>query len=264
MRALARIIARHEVKVTSMPACRQCGRRNPEGSAFCGDCAASLAQAKPSGSVSPIPPDEPSPKPTEPPTLSIQTHEIRKQAPPKVFKLESKVLPASFAPPIDGKSKGGGIELLPWSELSAGQKGGRAAAGVVVLLLILFFMRGFLSNISASNQSAASQTSEGPLTDNDRKDAIESLCKVFQIYGIPQDQKNAVGSAKNAASMFKLGDDQSPERSFFILSMIAGEFSAGKLSDQDCAEVGEPLAKVASPRAGSTPGFDEAKHAFYY
>ncbi len=174
------------------------------------------------------------------------------------------MLPAWSAPPIDGKSKGSGIELLPWSELSAGQKGGRAAAGVVVLLLILFFMRGILLNVDASNQSATTQTSEGPLTDDDRKDGIESLCKVFQIYGIPEDQKNAVGSVKNAASTFKLGDDQSPERSFFILTKIAGEFSAGKLSDQDCAEVGEPLAKVASPRAGSTPGFDEAKHAFYY
>jgi len=205
-----------------MAACRQCGKRNPEGFAFCGDCAASLAQAKPPGSAS------------------------------------------SSAPLIDGKSKGGRIELLPWSELSAIQKGGRAAAGVVVLVLILCFMRGFLSNVGASNLSAASQSSEGPLTDNDRKDGIASLCKVFQIYGIPQDQKNAVGSAKNAASMFKLGDDQSPERSFFILTMIAGEFRAGKLSDQDCAQVGEPLAKVASPRAGSTPSFDEAQHAFYY
>jgi hypothetical protein len=243
-----------------MPACRKCGKPKPEGAAFCGHCAASLAPAKPS----PIPPDEPSPKPTEPPTLSIQNHGIRKQTPPKVFKLESKVrpAPASFAPPVEGRRKGGGIELLPWSELSAGQKGGRAAAGVVVLLLIFFFMSGVLRNAGAS--SAASQSSEGPLTDNDRNDGIASLCKVFQIYGIPKDQKNAVGSVKNAASMFKLGDDQSPERSFFILTMIAGEFSAGKLSDQDCAEVGEPLAKVASPRAGSTPSFDEAQHAFYY
>jgi hypothetical protein len=245
-----------------MPACRQCGKQNPEGAAFCGYCAASLAPAKPS----PIPPGEQSPKPAERPTLFTQKHEIRKQAPPKVFKSESKVRPAPAwsAPPIDGKSKGGGIELLPWSELSAGQKGVRATAGVVLLLLIFFFMRGVLSNVGALNQSAAPQSSEGPLTDNDRKDGIASLCKVFQIYGIPKDQKNAVGSAKNAASMFKLGDDQSPERSFFILTMIAGEFSAGKLSDQDCAEVGEPLAMVASPRAGSTPGFDEAKHAFYY
>jgi hypothetical protein len=213
-------------------------------------------------------PPSPSPKPTEPPTPSIQTHEIRKQAPPRVFKPESKVHPAPApawsAPPIDGKSKGGGIELVPWSELSAGQKGGRAAAGVVVLFLIFFLMHGVVRNVGASNQSAASQGSEDPLTDNDRKDGIVSLCKVFQIYGIPNDQKNAVGSAKNAASMFKLGDEQSPERSFFILTMVAGEFSAGKLSDQDCAEVGEPLAKVASPRAGSTPSFDEANHAFYY
>ena len=171
---------------------------------------------------------------------------------------------SSFAPPIDGKSNAGRIELLPWSELSASQKGGRAAAAVVVLVLILFFMRGVLRNLGASDLSAASQSSEGPLTDNDRKDGIASLCKVFQIYGIPQDQKTAIGSAKNAVSMSKLGDDRSPERSFFILTMIAGEFRAGKLSDQDCAEMGEPLAKVASPGAGSTPSFDEAKHAFYY
>jgi hypothetical protein len=245
-----------------MRACRQCGNQNPEGAASCGYCAASLAPAKPS----PIPPDEPSPNPTEPPTPFIRKHGIRKQAPPKVFRPESKVRldPASSAPPIDGKGKGGGIELLPWSELSVGQKGVRAAAGVVVLLLIVFFMSGVLRNVGGSNQNAASQSSEGPLTNNDREDGIASLCKVYQIYGIPKDQEKAVGSAKYAASMFKLGDDQSPERSFFILTMIAGEFSAGKLSDQDCAEVGEPLAKVASPRAGSTPGFDEAKHAFYY
>lgn len=249
-----------------MPACRLCGQQKPEGTAFCGSCAAALVSAKPPRSRSPIPPDEPSPQPAEPPTLSIQKLEIRQQAPPRVFKPESKVrpAPAAFAPPIDGRSKGGGIELVPWSELSAGQKRGRAAAGVVVLLLIFFFMRGVPGNVGASNQSPASQSSGGPLTDNDRTDGIASLCKVFQIYGMPKDQKDAVGSAKNAASMFKLGGDQSPERSFFILTMIAGEFSAGKLSDQDCAEVGEPLAKVASPRAGSTPGFDEAEHAFYY
>jgi hypothetical protein len=245
-----------------MPACKQCGKRNPEGFAFCGDCAASLAQAKPPGLASPISPDV-----AQANRAADAIHakaRDKKAGAPRVFKPESMVLPASSAPPIDGKSKGGRVELLPWSELSAGQKGGRAAAGVVVLFLILSFMPGVLRTVGASNPSAASQSSEGLLTDNDRKYGIASLCKVFQIYGIPQDQKTAVGSAKNAASMFKLGDDQSPERSFFILTMIAGEFSAGKLSDQDCAEVGEPLAKVASPRAGSTPGFDEAKHAFYY
>ena len=117
-----------------------------------------------------------------------------------------------------------------------------------------------LRDVGPSNQIVAPRRSDGPLSDNDRTDGIASLCKVFQISGIPQDQKNAVGSVKNAASMFKLGDDQSPERRCFILTMIVAEFSAGKLSDQDCAEVGEPLA----PRAGSTPSFDEAQHAFYY
>src|ERR1700739_460806 len=122
-----------------MPACRLCGKQKSEGTTFCGSCAASLVSAKPPKSPPPIPPDEPSPKPTEPPTLSIQGHEIRKQAPPRVFKPESKVRPAPasfappiFAPPIDGKRKGSRVELLPWSELSASQKGGRAAAGVVV------------------------------------------------------------------------------------------------------------------------------------
>lgn len=160
----------------------------------------------------------------------------------------------------DGKSKGRGIELLPWSELSARQKGGRVAAGLVVSLLMFSLMCAVLRDVGPSNQSVAPQRSDGPLTDNDRTDGIASLCKVFQIYGIPKDRKNVVGSVKNAASMFKLGDDQSPERSSLILTLIAAEFSAGKLSDQDCAEVGEPLA----PRAGSTPSFDEAEHAFYY
>src|SRR5271170_1219990 len=97
-----------------MPACRQCGKENPEGTVFCGYCATSLAPIKPAAPSSSKPPPEP----------SVQKHEIRRQAPPKVFKPESRIHPAaaSSAPPSRG---GGGFELLPWNELSAEQKTGR-------------------------------------------------------------------------------------------------------------------------------------------
>ncbi len=93
------------------------------------------------------------------------------------------------------------------------------------------------------------------MTEGDRKDGIESLCKVFQIYGIPKNEKDAAGAAKNAAELFKLAGNQSPERSMFILTAIAGEFRAGKLKGTDCAEAGAPIGTVensVSPNSGPT------------
>lgn len=229
-----------------MPACRQCGKHNPEGTVFCGYCAASLAPAKPAATPSPIPPVDPSSP------ASIQMHEIRQQAPPKIFKPESRVQPA---PPADGARRGG-IEWLPWSKLSGSQKAGRALAGALALLLIFFFMRGILRGMVPSSRSAPQQQgSMDAMTDGDRRDGIESLCKVFQIYGLPRSEQDAAESAKNASELFKLAGNQSPERSMFILTAIAGEFRSGKLKEEDCAEAGEPLpTATAHTDAPAEPG----------
>jgi hypothetical protein len=213
-----------------MPACRQCGKENPEGTVFCGYCATPLAPPRPA---------EPKPAPESSP--SIQKHEIRRQAPPKVFKPESRVRPAPASPAQPGRG-GGGFELLPWNELSGGQKAGRVVAGVVVLFLFFFLLRGFLHGGGATNRSAsAPQGSTDSMSDGDRKDGIESLCKVFQIYGIPKTDLDAAAAAKNAGELFKLAGNESPERSEFILTTIAGEFRSRKLTADDCAQAGAPL-----------------------
>jgi len=235
-----------------MPACRQCGKQNPEGTVFCGYCAASLAPAKPAVAPAQTASTVAQSKPPPDATASILKHEVKAQvAPAKVFKPESRLQPGRAQPPpppppADAKAKGGSIEWLPWGELSAGQRAGRALAGVVVLILIFFFLRGMLRGVASSSQSTADQQGEVSMSESDRKDGIESLCKIFQIYGIPKNQQDAVGAAKNAAEMFKLAGNQSPERSTFILTAIAEEFRAGKLQGDDCAQAGAPLATVGS------------------
>ena len=252
-----------------MPVCRQCGKQNPEGTIFCGYCAASLASpSKPPIATPPkptlvTPPPNPSigaqakPPPPEP-TASILKHEVKPTAvPPKVFKPESRLQPGRAQtappppPPADTKAKGGSIEWLPWGELSAGQRAGRAAAGVVVLILIFFFMRGMLRGVASSNQSTSDQQGTVAMSDSDRRDGIESLCKIFQIYGIPKNQQDAIGAAKNAAEMFKLAGNQSPERSTFILTAIAEEFRAGKLQGNDCAQAGTPISTAGADNAAA-------------
>jgi hypothetical protein len=241
-----------------MPACRQCGKQNPEGTVFCGYCAASLAgAATPAGTTSAAPrsPVGAQARVLEP-EPSAPKHEV-KPPPAKVLKPESRLQAARTPPPPPADSKGkGGIEWLPWSELSAGQRAGRASAGVVGLLLIFFFIRGIFRGIAPSNGSAsAPQSSEVPMTDGDRKDGIESLCKVFQIYGMPKSEQDASGSAKNAAELFKLAGNQSPERSMFILTTIAGQFRDGTLKASDCAEAGAPIGTAENsdaPNAGPT------------
>src|SRR5437879_3975811 len=144
-----------------MPACRQCGKQNPEGTAFCGYCAASLATPmKPPAAPVSATSIGAQAKPAPEPTASILKHEVKPQAAPaKVFKPESRLQPGRAQtppppPPGDGKAKGGSIEWLPWGELSAGQRAGRAAAGVVVLILIFFFLRGMLRGIGSANSNA--------------------------------------------------------------------------------------------------------------
>jgi hypothetical protein len=198
------------------------------------------------------------------PASSILKHEVKTQAAPaKVFKPESRLQPGRAQtslspPPGDGKAKGGSIEWLPWGELSAGQRAGRAAAGLVVLILIFFFLRGMLRGVSSSNTGPSEQQGSGvAMSESDRKDGIESLCKVFQIYGIPKNPQDAAGAAKNAAELFKLAGNQSPERSRFILTAIAEDFRAGTLTGNDCAQAGAPISTAGADNAAA-PGSPES------
>ena len=240
-----------------MPACGHCGKANAEGTVFCGYCATPLMS--PSGE----------PKPARRPFVAPQ---IRggspppSSPPPETFKPEVRT-PAfqTLAPSGAGKSKGG-FELLPWSQLSATQRAGRVGAGAIALLLMLFAVRGMLHSLIGSNASAPAPIADGanlPIAEGDRKDGIESLCKVFQIYGLPENDSGAKEAVHNAVELFKLAGNQSPERSTYILTSIVGEFRGGKLGQADCAQAGAPLAKVA-PGAGPNPSFDDAKHAFVY
>ena len=230
-----------------MPACRQCGRENPEGTVFCGYCAAPLStSAKTPGETAPE-------QPIKHPLREVKT------SPQKPFKPEARIQPNPASAPPDATGKGG-FEWIPWSELSGGQKAGRMLAILVVLYVMLFFTRGILSGLKGigGGSSASAPTAESsdiPMTDGDRRDGIESLCKVFQIYGIPKTDKDADESVKNAAELFKLGGNQSPERSLFILKAISRQFRAGTLGPPDCTQVGAAIGATDNsdtPNAGPT------------
>jgi hypothetical protein len=115
-----------------------------------------------------------------------------------------------------------------------------------VLFLILFFLRGMFRNVgggsSASAPALSADGSNAPITDGDRRDGIESLCKVFQIYGLPKTDGGANEAVHNALELYKLAGNQSPERSKYILTAIVAEFRSGNLGGADCAQAGAPIA----------------------
>ena len=226
-----------------MPACRQCGKDNAEGMAFCGYCAAPLAK----------PADNP-----------ISAPSIRGSSPqPKLLKPEIRTpvfhTPGSPPPSNGGEEKGkGGFQWIPWSEISLAQRAGRAIAAVVGLFLILLLVRVMWRSVggarSGSSENAPSAESSGvPMTEGDRKDGIESLCKVFQIYGLPKNDHDATEATRNATELFKLAGNQSRERSTYILTTIVQEFRSRKLSQADCAEAGAPIATTQDSTDNSSP-----------
>src|SRR5271166_750592 len=222
-----------------MPACRQCGKDNPEGTVFCGYCAARLER----------PADNPKSSAGGDPTSSPSMREV-KSPQPKPFNSELRTpVIHTPPPPSDGGKRKGGFELLPWSELSRDQRIGRSVAAVIALLLVLFFIRAILRGFGAAGGTTGTSPSAGttgvPITPGDRKDGIESLCKVFQIYGLPKSDHDATEAAGNAGELFKLAGNQSPERSAYILNSLVQEFRGGKLSEPDCAEAGVPLPTTA-------------------
>jgi hypothetical protein len=235
---------------------------------FCGYCAAPLARAG-SNPVSPEP--KPGGNPPPAPPVRGSSSQPKASPPPNPFKPEIRTpiihsTPPQQPPPpppndINGGSRkgkgGGGFELIPWSELSAGQRLGRAFAAAIVLILILFFIRGILRGVvggTGSGENApTAESSAAPITDGDRTDGINSLCKVFQIYGLPKNDHDATEDARNAGELFKLAGNQSPERSEYILTSVVGEFRSGKLGQADCSQAGEPLPTTEQTQDNSTP-----------
>ena len=133
-----------------MPACGQCGKDNPEGTAFCGYCAAPLMsrsaipvrsrRSRVAGRLSRLRYAE-----------DLLRRRRRPSRPSRKFARPLQAPPSSGG---GGKGKGG-FELLPWSELSSGQRAGRVVAGAIVLFLIFFFLRGMLRGLGGSGGRAA-------------------------------------------------------------------------------------------------------------
>ena len=204
-------------------------------------------------------PGSSSSKPAGKPIVSPQ---IRGGSSPAPKPSKSEIRTPTFHTPSSGgggpRGKGG-FELLPWNELSSNQKAGRVVAGIVVFFLIFFFfrtiLRGLVGGRGTIQPAPAADGSNAPITEGDRKDGIESLCKVFQIYGLPKNDHDATDAAHNAAELFKLAGNQSPERSNYILTSIVGDFRSGKLGQADCANAGAPVPTNAAdtPDNSSSP-----------
>jgi hypothetical protein len=157
---------------------------------------------------------------------------------------------------VTGAEKKGGIEWLPWKELSGGQKFGRLLITLLVLALGIAVIRIALDSALKRRGAARNPTrgvNEAPLSANDRSDGVRSLCKVFQIYGMPLTEKDAEAAAKNAQELFSLAGNESPGRSAYILITIAKEFRTGKLKSDDCAAAGEPVSVSSGRSPPSAP-----------
>jgi hypothetical protein len=211
-----------------MSVCGQCGKDNPEGVIYCGYCAAPLNSNAPGRAASPE---------------SGPGSSVRRAVRPAMANLSAQ-------------EKRGGVEWLPWRELSGAQKIGRLfvsllvlALGVAVIRIALdhALKRGGPSRASAPNADAA------PLSASDRSDGVQSLCKVFQIYGMPVTANDAEAAAKNAQALFKLAGNESPGRSAFILTTLAHEFQTGALKADDCAAAGEPVSATAGTSGAGAP-----------
>ena len=193
----------------------------------------------------PTPP--PPPAPAAPPAQPLM-HEVRLPAAPiKLQKSESKAASSSQSGSAQAASGKTQIEFLPWSQLSGGQKAGRVGLFALGLAIIFLVVRGITSGLHpggtvvAPTAQTQPQEQQAAITPSERKDGIQSLCKVFNIYGMPKTVSDATDDAKNAGELFKLEGNETPDRSAYILLSLAKEFQAGQLSQSDCAAAGTPL-----------------------
>jgi hypothetical protein len=121
-----------------------------------------------------------------------------------------------------------------------------AVVGLSALIVIKnMLFGGHRAGVPAAEQT---QAENAPLSDAERRDGIESLCKVFQIYGLPKTENDVAAAVKNAGELFKLGGGEAPGRGGYIFQSLAGEFRDKKLGGTDCAQAGAPL-----PTSDDTP-----------
>lgn len=221
-----------------MPTCRECGKPNPEGTTFCGSCGKSLAGDH----------KAPLSKAAQPASVGTPRQARSSRLSQPVFR------PPLQSPPLSSGRRG--IERIPPSALGSSHLLGRAIAALAVVIVLLVLTRGLLTLLSsgggapATGQPAA-QSQNTALTDADRKNGVVSLCKVFQIYGVPKDDREAISAARNATELFKLAGNQTTDGSLYILDTLAREFSSGKLKGQDCTTAGEPLPTTPTSESGT-------------
>ncbi len=211
-----------------MPACRQCGKDNPEGTVVCGYCAAPISSRASGEAGAPLP---------------VHKIELAPLAASKPVKRAPAIRPARA-----GMAKGA-IEWIAWNELTGRQKAGRAAAILFVLLLFGTLLRLAAGRIGSSfgpRTVASPEPSQSPLTATERADGLASICPTVGIYGVPQNDNEAVEVARHADDLFKLPGNRPPERSRYILTRLAREFQSGALKSSDCPS-------RSSPSANPTP-----------
>jgi hypothetical protein len=230
-----------------MPACGQCGSENPENAVTCSHCGEALITS--------------AAKTLSNPASTVQPLREIKVSQSKPAKPGFRLTPV--AQPTPGQKVKSGVEWIPWSQLSPGQRMGRAGAYFIAFFLLYFLGRYVVQSVRGSGlraNSPVSESSQVALTEGDRRDGIESLCKVFQIYGIPKNDKDASEATHNAGELFKLAGNQAPDRSSFILTSVMKDFREGKLKAADCSQAGVPLSASdgnndtpETPGAGASP-----------
>ena len=136
-----------------MPACGQCGKDNPEGTAFCGYCASPLMtpaairlrsrRSRVAGRL--WPPQIRGGSPPAPPSS------------PRPFKPETRT-PHFVVKRRRRQKRQGRIRVAPMERTFPGQRAGRVAAGAIVLFLIFFFLRGMLRSVGGARGDERART----------------------------------------------------------------------------------------------------------
>jgi hypothetical protein len=214
-----------------MPACRQCGKENPGGTTVCIYCTTPIAGDLKASAAS----------------EASSVHKVVFTPPPPL----KRVAPVQTAP---ASKPNKGIEWIPWSELSGGQKAGRAIAALLAALVIAYLLRTFLGGAKSpvgTSIAPNSQPTEQPLTAQDRVDGLASICPTLKIYGIPKNDDEALNVARHSEDLFKLPGDRTVEHSTSILTALAHEFQSGSLSMNACPP--PPAAAGANQMPSSPP-----------
>jgi len=146
-----------------------------------------------------------------------------------------------------------GIQWIPWSELTSTQRITRLVVFGVLGISILVVVKNAILPQRAGGPAPATTQEGATLSDSERHDGIESLCKVFQIYGLPKTDNDVSAAVKNASELFKLSGGETVDRGNYIFQSLANDFRSKKLGGSDCAEAGAPLPTSDDNGAAAEP-----------